>query len=92
MRQLLKSKAFIRSAKKLIKKSPPIVEDIATTLALLSEDAFQPFLKTHKLKGNLEGSWACSAGYHLRIVFEFVQHEGEEAILLEDIGTHDDVY
>ena len=80
MRQLLKSKAFVRSAKNLIKKSPPIAEDIATTLELLSEDAFQPILKTHKLKGPLEGSWACSAGYDLRMVFEFVQHKSEEAI------------
>jgi addiction module RelE/StbE family toxin len=91
-RALLKSKAFIRSAKKYIKKSPHIVDDIKETLELLSEDAFHPSLKTHKLKGILEGSWACSVGYDLRIVFEFVEHEKAEAILLEDIGTHDDVY
>lgn len=91
-RALLKSKAFIRSAKKYIKKSPQIVDDIKETLELLSEDAFHPSLKTHKLKGILEGSWACSVGYDLRIVFEFVEHEKAEAILLEDIGTHDDVY
>jgi addiction module RelE/StbE family toxin len=91
-RTLLKSKAFIRSAKKYIKKSPNMIEDIKETLELLSEDAFHPSLKTHKLKGILEGSWACSVGYDLRIVFEFVQHQDAEAILLEDIGTHDDVY
>ncbi len=91
-RQLLKSKAFIRSAKKIVTKSPDSASDIQMTLVLLSEDAFHPSLKTHKLKGNLEGSWACSAGYDLRMVFEFVQHEDAEAILLEDIGTHDDVY
>ena len=49
-------------------------------------------LKTHKRKGELAGSWACSAGYDLRILFEFVQHEGAEAILLHTIGTHDEVY
>jgi addiction module RelE/StbE family toxin len=91
-RTLLKSKAFIRSAKKYIKKSPNMIEDIKETLELLSEDAFHPSLKTHKLKGILEGSWACSVGYDLRIVFEFVQHQDAEVILLEDIGTHDDVY
>ena len=32
------------------------------------------------------------AGYDLRIVFEFVQHEGAEAILLQAVGTHDQVY
>jgi len=58
----------------------------------LSEDAFHPLLKTHKLKGDLEGSWACSISYELRIVFKFVQYKGAEAILLETVGTHEDVY
>ena len=79
-RELLKSKAFIRSAKKIIKKSPQIIDDIEEILELLSEDAFYLSLKTHKLKGNFEGSWACSAGYDLRFVFEFIQHEGSNFI------------
>jgi addiction module RelE/StbE family toxin len=91
-RVLLKSSSFIRSAKRTVKKDPRLAKDIQATLELLSEDAFHPRLKTHKLKGNLEGSWACSVGYDLRIVFEFVQHEGTEAILLETVGTHDEVY
>lgn len=45
-----------------------------------------------KLKGDLAGSWACSVGYDLRLIFEFVQHEGAEAILWLNIGTHDEVY
>jgi addiction module RelE/StbE family toxin len=68
-RELLKSKVFIRSAKKFVKKSHQIIDDIEETLELLPEDAFYPSLKTHKLKGRLEGSWACSVGYDLRIVF-----------------------
>jgi len=46
---------------------------------------------THKLKGKLKNSWACSAGYDLRIVFQFVRHQQNEAILLEAAGTHDEV-
>lgn len=69
-----------------------LAEDIRRALELLTEDAFHPLLRTHKLKGKLEGSYACSSGYDLRIVFEFVQHEGSEAILLETIGTHQEVY
>lgn len=91
-RTLLKSRPFIRAAKRTVKKDARLAKDIQATLDLLSEDAFHPRLKTHKLKGNLEGSWACSVGYDLRIVFEFVQHEGTEAILLETVGTHDEVY
>jgi mRNA-degrading endonuclease YafQ of YafQ-DinJ toxin-antitoxin module len=65
---------------------------VQAAVEILAEDPFHPQLKTHKLKGKLEGSWACSAGYDLRILFTFVQHEGAEAILLEGLGTHDEVY
>jgi len=65
---------------------------LQAALESLAEDAFHPVLKTHKLKGELAGSWACSAGYDLRIVFEFVKHEKAEAILLQTVGTHDEVY
>jgi mRNA-degrading endonuclease YafQ of YafQ-DinJ toxin-antitoxin module len=58
----------------------------------LAEDAFHPKLRTHKLKGRLQGSWAASAGYDLRIIFDFVQKEEAEAILLLTVGTHEEVY
>jgi len=66
-RVLLRSSAFIRRAKRVVKKHPHVINDIQAVLELLSEDAFHPQLKTHKLKGNLVGSWACSAGYDLRL-------------------------
>lgn len=91
-RILLRSSAFIRAAKRQVKKRPAVAQDLKQTLELLAEDAFDPRLKTHKLRGDLEGSWACSAGYDLRILFEFVQHEGAEAILPQTVGTHDEVY
>ena len=62
------------------------------TLEQLSADAAQPALRAHKLRGSLAGCWACSADYDLRIVFEYTEHEGEEAILLLALGTHDQVY
>lgn len=58
----------------------------------LAEDAYHPTLKTHKLKGDMDGSWACSAGYDLRVIFPFVEHEGGEAISLQTVGTHDEEY
>ena len=39
---------------------------VQETLKLLEDDAFHPYLKTHKLSGSLEGTLACSAGYDLR--------------------------
>ena len=91
-RMLLMSAAFVRAAKRLVKKNPEMASVLQSTLNLLAEDAFHPSLKTHKLKGELAGSWASSAGYDLRIVFEFVQHENAEAIQLQSVGTHDEVY
>ena len=91
-RRLLHSSAFVRAAKRRVRKDPRVAEDIRAALELLAEDAFHPQLRTHKLKGKLRGSWACSAGYDLRIVFKYVQHEGTGAILLETVGTHDEVY
>lgn len=91
-RQLLRSSAFVRAARKLVKRNPGIADTLRSTLELLSEDAFHPRLRTHKLKGPLADSWACSAGYDLRLVFTFVESEGNEAILLQTVGTHEEVY
>jgi mRNA interferase YafQ len=89
---LLRSNSFIRTSKKLLHKKPHLAIPVLEALSLLAEDAYNPVLRTHKLTGNLQGSWACSAGYDLRIVFSFVKMEGKEAILLETIGTHEEVY
>jgi mRNA-degrading endonuclease YafQ of YafQ-DinJ toxin-antitoxin module len=91
-RALLRSSAFVRAAKKAVRKDPQCVVELQAALELLEADAFHPHLRTHKLHGPLKDSWACSAGYDLRIVFDFVQHVGTEAILLKSLGTHDEVY
>ncbi len=94
MRVLIWSNAFTRSFKKWIRKRPNQVNDIAEALTLLVEDPFVLQLETHKLKGKLSGSWGCSAGYDLRVVFDFVKAEksDENDIFLLAIGTHDEVY
>jgi addiction module RelE/StbE family toxin len=76
----------------LLKKQPETADGLRQALETLAQDAFHPRLKTHKLRGDLAGLWACSLGYDLRIVFELVQHEGAEAVLLQSVGTHDEVY
>jgi len=90
--KLIALKSFTRDAKRFLKKNPQFTKNVKMTLSLLESDAFQPQLKTHKLKGNLKNSWACSVGYDLRIVFEIVRYEKEDTILLQTIGTHDEVY
>lgn len=91
-RELLRTNAFIRAVRRYLKKHPQVAADVTQTLDILSADAHDARLKTHKLKGDLAGTWACSAGYDLRILFEFVRHESREAILLLSMGSHDEVY
>jgi addiction module RelE/StbE family toxin len=94
MRTVIWSNAFSRSFKRWMRKRPDMHNDIADALGLLVVNPFAPQLETHKLKGKLSGSWACSAGYDLRIVFDFVKAEKdtEDDIFLLAIGTHDEVY
>jgi mRNA interferase YafQ len=91
-RVLLRSPAFARDLRNWLKRHPDSGEAIEAALNQLSADVANPSLRTHKLRGKLAGCWACSAGYDLRIVFEYTQHEGVEAILLLAVGTHDEVY
>lgn len=88
------SPAFARNVKRLVRQSPQMTEAIARTLQQLSEDVYPPSLKTHKLRGNLDGVWSCSIDYSNRILFRFIptSEENEEEILSLTLGSHDDVY
>ncbi len=89
---LLRSNVFIKNPRKIVKKQPSLAQNIQNTLILLCTDPFQSPLKTHKLKGELKDSYACSVSYDLRIVFKFIEYEQKQAIFLETIGNHDEVY
>lgn len=83
-----------RAFKRLIRKSPQLRPLIEKTLRQLAEDPYHPSLRTHKLVGDLSDIWACSVDYNHRILFEFVQKAESDldAILLLNIGSHDEVY
>jgi len=91
-RAILQTRTFTQAAKRVVKRRPHAIGDIRNTLILLSEDIIPPRLQTPKLNGVFEGSWACNAGYDIRIIFKFVRHKGEGAILLETLGSQDEVY
>jgi len=59
-RALIQSSAFVRAAKRFLKKHPDAAAALREMLALLEADAFDRRFRTHKLKGNLAGCWACS--------------------------------
>jgi mRNA-degrading endonuclease YafQ of YafQ-DinJ toxin-antitoxin module len=75
-----------------LKAHPDTLRDIESALETLSNDDIAPSLKVHKLRGPLSGCWACSAGYDVRIVFDYLDDQGRQAIRLLTLGTHDEVY
>ena len=94
MKALVWANSFKRAFKKTVRRQPELTDRIEQTLRRLADDPFDPALRTHKLKGQLSGAWACTVEYDCRIVFDFMQNtqSDEEEIVLIDIGTHDEVY
>lgn len=94
MKNLVWTPIFIRAFNRLIRRQPQLRPQIEETLQQLAEDALQPSLGTHKLKGDLSGVWSCSIDYSNRILFEFVNNpeDDEEEIVLLTLGSHDEVY
>ncbi|MBI5323890.1 MAG: type II toxin-antitoxin system mRNA interferase toxin, RelE/StbE family [Ignavibacteriae bacterium] len=85
---------FQNSAKKLLKKNPELIELFKQRIKTLEISPFNPILKTHTLKGPLEGFYSCSINYFYRFVFEISTdtETNEEVIILINIGSHDEVY
>ncbi|WP_254625745.1 plasmid stabilization system protein [Nostoc sp. TCL240-02] len=55
MRVLVWDSSFKRAFKRVIRKNPRLEKAIFEVLELLVTDPFAPSLKSHKLKGDLEG-------------------------------------
>ena len=56
-----------------------------------------PSLRSHRLKGELIGCWACRVNHGIRIVFELgsaqtIDGFTAETIVLLAVGSHDAVY
>jgi len=91
--KLFWSKRFVRDFKRLIRQNPSLHFSVETTLEKLSQNCFDPSLKTHKLKGDLEGCWSCSIDYSNRIIFEIVNdpNSNDRGINLLTLGSHDQI-
>jgi addiction module RelE/StbE family toxin len=94
MRKLVWDSSFRRAFRRATRRDPDLQERILGVVAALAENPFEPRLKTHKLRGQLEGLWACWVEYDCRIIFAFEPDPsgGEDLIVLVDIGSHDEVY
>ena len=83
--RLTASSRFVRKAKKLREPQASMLRATLRRFALDPQDAL---LRTHKLKGDLDGYWAFSVDDDLRVLFRW---EGDEAFLV-NLGSHDQVY
>ena len=94
IQRLIWDKSFKRAFKRIVRKNPQLEDKILAVLELLENDPFTNSLKSHKLRGQLDGLWACSVEYDCRIIYTFEQGSDNDngIILLIDIGTHDEVY
>jgi addiction module RelE/StbE family toxin len=94
MRHLVWDTSFRRAFKRVTRRNTFLQERILDVLEALAENPFDPGLKTHKLRGQLEGLWACWVEYDCRIVFAFEPDPADSngLIVLIDIGSHDEVY
>jgi addiction module RelE/StbE family toxin len=84
------SKRFERAFKKFLDYDSKV--KTKKVIEKLEINPFDPSLKTHKLKGRLTGLWACKVTDDLRILFEITEDEDGICILLNSVGTHDEVY
>ncbi len=72
---------------KAFRKLPSPIRALAVKKDLLfRQDAHASSLKTHKLKGPLEGYCAYSVNLSYRVLFRFVK---ADEVLYLDIGTHE---
>ena len=69
MRNLVWDTSFRRAFKRRTRRNPDLQERILDVLTALAKDPFEPRLKSHKLRGQLEGLWACWVEYDCRIIF-----------------------
>jgi len=94
MRNLVWDTSFRRAFKRRTRRNLDLQERILDVPTALAEDPFEPRLKTHKLRGQLEGLSVCWVEYDCRIIFAFEPDPlgGDDLIVLVDIGSHDEVY
>ncbi len=93
-RELITNASFDRALKKYLRQHPDSDSSIESILERLEIEPFHPQLGIHQLQGRMKGLWAVEVAYDLRIVFYFEKRKPPEeaAIILTDIGTHDQVY
>lgn len=80
--QITYSDRFKKSYKKLTVREQKLVQD---KIMILSENPLHPSLRVKRIKGTAD-LFECSVNMDIRVIWYY---EGEEIILLLDVGHHD---
>jgi len=87
---LIFTESYTRRAKRFFRAHPELFGVYEKTLHLLELNPSHPSLRLHKLGGNLKELYSVSVTLAYRITLSFALIEN--AIVLIDIGAHDEIY
>lgn len=90
MYALVRTRHFDRRLDRFRRAYPEPRQRLARVLRDLETDPFQPRLRLHPLRGEVDGLHAVSVTYAYRLTLTLRITERE--IVLLDIGSHDEVY
>jgi len=88
MRAVITTVRFENRLTTFLRRHPEFMSETQATMQRIASDPYASPLRTHRLKGVLEGCLASRLSREYRIVLLL---EPERIVFL-DIGTHDDVY
>jgi len=89
MINIIWDQGFKKAYEKKVRNDEDLKKKFWKSMKLFSADPFNKQLRTHKLTGKLQGLWAFSIEYNVRVIFSFLK---ENEVLLIDIGSHEEVY
>ena len=90
MAKILYTDAYIRKARRFIKKHPELENQYKKTLTLLELNPAHRSLRLHKLSGKHEDLYSVSINLSYRISLLFLIEK--DTIIPISVGTHDEVY
>ena len=92
MYEFIWSSSFVKAYKKITKNNIIKKNRILDVLEIMSNDPFDPRLKTHKLHWILKNLQSSYIDYDTRLIFAIDKEINFNKIILIDIGTHEEVY
>lgn len=88
--KIIFTESYTRRAERFLKQHPNLLGAYGKTLQLLELNPAHPSLRLHKLHGKLRDLHSVSVTISYRITVSFMIIK--DAIVLIDIGAHDEMY